>query len=121
MELPRILLGDVWHAHHPPPSIALLVAREQRQQAPQIEAIRLRAPRTPIHLNARRIDHVIAHGVCHQPAMQPKPLAACLITAHDRRIGRQREPGFRAREFLHQPIGRTGRDLANARLLYGPR
>jgi hypothetical protein len=52
--------------------------------------------------------------------MQPKPIAAGFITADDRRIGRQREPGFRARKFLHQPIGRPGWDLANAGLLPEP-
>jgi hypothetical protein len=118
MELPRILLVHAGHPHHAPdPLIALLVAREQIQQATQIEPIRLRAPRPPIDFNARRIDHAIAHGVCHQPPVQPKPLAARFITAHNRRLGRQLEPDFRAHDFLQHSIGRTRWNLPNARPL----
>jgi hypothetical protein len=66
MELPCILFVHARHAHDPPAlSIALLMAREPIQEAPQIEAVRLHAARPPIDLNARLIDHVIAHGVRH--------------------------------------------------------
>jgi hypothetical protein len=58
MELSRIFLLTARHAHRPPdPPIPQLMPREHIQQASQIERVRLRAPRTPIHLDARRIDH----------------------------------------------------------------
>jgi hypothetical protein len=121
MELPRILLFTTRHAHHPPDAlIALLMPREEIQQPSQIEAIRLRAPRAPIHLDARRIDDVIRDGVGHQSPVQPKGLATGLVTAHDRRIGRQPEATLRAGDLLHDPIRRTSRNLLHARSLPKP-
>ena len=53
MQLPRIFLGDTRHAHHAPhPPIPEQIPRQEVQQPGQVQLIRLRAPRTPIHLNA---------------------------------------------------------------------
>jgi hypothetical protein len=44
VQLSRILLVHTRHAHHPPDAaLAVMMAREQRQHAPQIEAIRASA------------------------------------------------------------------------------
>ena len=46
--------------------------------------------------------------------MQPKCFAPDLVTADDRRIGRQLEADLRAGDLLEQPIGRTGGNLPQA-------
>ena len=58
--------GDRTASTNPPAvAIALVMPREQIQQAAEIKAIRFDSSRPPIHLNARRIDHPIGHRARH--------------------------------------------------------
>jgi hypothetical protein len=59
------------------------VAQQHRQELADIEPIGLRPALAPIDLNTGGIDDVVLDAMRHQGAVQPEPIAARLVTAHD--------------------------------------
>jgi hypothetical protein len=45
----------------------------------RIDVIRLGSSRPPIHLHARRIDHVAAHALAFEQTVEPEPVIARLV------------------------------------------
>ena len=87
MQLPRILVGYTRHAHDAPaPPVPRVKPGQQRQQPAQVELIRLTPPRAAIHLNARRVHHVIGHAVRQQKAVQPETIPTRFIATDHRRV-----------------------------------
>ena len=66
----------------PHPLLAVTDPHQHPHQLERVEPIRLRTPRPPIHLDARRIHHPIRHPQLRQRPMNPEPVAARFITAH---------------------------------------
>jgi hypothetical protein len=70
-----------------------------RHQAPQqllaVDPVSLRPPRTLLHRNARRVEHIIGNPRRRQQAVQPKAVVTRLIAAHDRAL---------VAEFPRRPI-----------------
>src|SRR5262245_47354746 len=97
--LPCGFIGDTRDAHLTPHArFPVTDPHQHLHQFQGIEAIRLRPPRPPIHLNARRIHHPIPHAHRGERAMNPEPVATGLVAALHAGGCRQREPPPSLRE-----------------------
>ena len=64
VEPPRILYGNAGHAHHAPHlRLAAQIRHQQTQRPLRVDPIRLYSSHPPVHLQARRINNVIAYAV----------------------------------------------------------
>ena len=73
--------GRPHHAAHPP--LAALVAYQHPHQLLQIQSVGLGPPRSPVDLDARRVEHPALHTLGLKPAVQPEAVVARLVAAHD--------------------------------------
>src|SRR6202022_1661165 len=90
------------------------MAAEHRQELLEIKDIGLGSSRAAIHLNARRVDDEIVNAHTGEIPVDPKSITSDLVTARDRRIGRELEALFRSRQLLPQSIPGVGRECAAA-------
>jgi hypothetical protein len=67
------------------------VAKQRRQQLPDVDVVGLRPPRPAIDLDARSIDHYVLDAFTHQPAVQPESVPPRLVAASHPRPWRQVE------------------------------
>ena len=75
--------ADRRHPHFAPdPPLPATDAHQHPHQFQRIEPIRFRAPRPPIHLDARRIHHPIRDPQLRQRPMNPEPVAPRFVAAH---------------------------------------
>src|SRR5574341_1554567 len=103
VELSLIFLRHRRDVHHPPGlPLARPVAHHLQQQLPHIQSIRLRPPPAPVHLDARRVHHVVLDPAGHQIPMQPEPLTACLVAAHHAHVRREPEALLRPLDLCEQ-------------------
>jgi hypothetical protein len=93
------------------------VAQQHRQELADIEPIGLRSALAPIDLNAGGIDDVILDPMRYSVTVQPEPIAASLITAHDARLLGQAKALLCPCALLLSPFDRTSRDHPFASLL----
>ena len=74
---PCVLFGHTWHPHHAPHlRFAAQIGHQGSQQPFGIDPIRLGLARSPVHLQAGRINHKIAHAKRFQLPVQPEPVIA---------------------------------------------
>ena len=114
--LPRRFVGHRRHVHLAPHApLAATHPHQHRHQLERIEPIRLRPPRAPIHLDARRIHHAIRDPQRRQRAMNPEPVAAGFITAHHPRVaGSPNRAAPRAARARPRPDRRSPPSAATA-------
>jgi hypothetical protein len=118
VELPAVFLLHARHADYTPHLLlACDEAQQHRQELADIEPIGLRPALAPIDLNTGGIDDVVLDAMCYQGAVQPEPVAASLIAAHDARVLRQAKALLRSRDLLLDRFERTSRDRPFTRLL----
>jgi hypothetical protein len=100
---PRIVFGQAWHPHHAPHlRFAAQMGHQGSQQPFGIDPIRLGLARSSVHLQAGRINHVIAHPMRFQLPMQPEPIIAGLIARY--RFDRPAQRANHARTYLFDQI-----------------
>src|SRR5262252_2274244 len=101
MELPTVFLVDAGHPHDTPHlPLTRHVAQEHREELVDIEPIRLGPALAPIDFNAGGVDDMVRDTMCDQGAVQPEPVAAGLVTAHDAGVLRQAKALLRSRDLL---------------------
>ena len=92
-EVARVFFRHGGHAHDAPrASVTQDIPRQQTQEAREIETVGLRPSGSPIHFDARGIDHVVRDPPRPPVAMQPEAVAARLVTTDHRRVRRQAQP-----------------------------
>jgi hypothetical protein len=75
-----IFFSHARYPHHPPRLWFASQIRHQRPQQPfGIDTIRLGLSRSPVNLNACRIDHMIANAASIEQPVQPEPTVARLL------------------------------------------
>src|ERR1700694_3782873 len=79
-----IFFGNTWDTDHAPYfRVAAQIGHERAQQLCHVDVVGLGPSRSPIHLNARRIDDVVADTVRLKEAMQPEPVITGLVARDD--------------------------------------
>ena len=112
-DLPRRFVRRRRYADFAPDlRFTLTDAHEHAHQFARIEPVRFRASRAATHLDARRVDDAIRDPERRQRAMNPKPITAGFIHAHDRRGRRQLPPV--------PPVGDRSRNRAQIARRHGP-
>ena len=80
---PGVLLLGRRRTHHAAhPRLAAVVADQHPHQPLEIEPVGLGLPRTPRHLDARRIENPVLDPLIGKPAVQPEAVKTRLVAAH---------------------------------------
>src|SRR6516165_4044655 len=93
---------------------------DQRANQPiGIDPIRLRPPRSAVHLQARRVQYMVVNAVGLQHPMQPEPVVTCLVARHyfDRPAELPAYPDADPLDQLKQRLGITWLQLVLTSLL----